>query len=56
MSAHVEKISLRKWRAWCDACQDGENCPRQVDAHIWATSHNRKQHATGAYKGVHYDS
>lgn len=45
MSAHVEKLTARKWRAWCDTCKDGENTSRQVDAHIWASSHNRKEHA-----------
>ena len=45
MSAGVEQVSQRKYLAWCHACQDGLNTSRQVDAHIWASEHNRKEHS-----------
>lgn len=45
MSAGVEKVNQRKWRAWCPDCTDGVNTNRQVDAHIWATAHNQEKHS-----------
>jgi len=47
MSASVERLSPRKYQAWCHTCSDGLNTARQVDAHIWASQHNRENHAKG---------
>lgn len=46
MSASVEKLSQRKYQAWCSECGDGLNVGRQVDAHIWATAHNQERHSS----------
>ena len=45
MSAGVERLSQRKYQAWCPQCGDGLNTSRQVDAHMWASSHNLERHA-----------
>jgi hypothetical protein len=44
MSAGVERISPRKYQAYCDECCDSTNTSRQADAHIWASSHNQQHH------------
>lgn len=44
MTAGVEREGQRKYRAWCERCSDGINTSRQVDAHIWASEHNRTRH------------
>ena len=46
MSALVEKLSQRKWQAYCPVCSDGINTTRQVDAHIWASQHNQAEHSS----------
>jgi hypothetical protein len=46
MSATVHRVSQRKYQAWCDLCKDGVNVIRQVDAHIWASTHNREEHSS----------
>lgn len=46
MSAGVERLSPRKFQAWRFDCKDGINTARQVDAHIWASTHNRKERAS----------
>jgi len=45
MSARVERVSQRKYQAYCPECSDGINTARQVDAHMWASAHNREKHS-----------
>lgn len=44
MSAKVEHVGPRKFRAYCAACDDGINTPSKLKATKWAYSHNLENH------------
>lgn len=48
MSAHVDPVGSRKFRAWCDDHQDGINEDTPQEAARWASNHNERHHKAAA--------
>lgn len=44
MKAEVVPVGASKYRAWCDACQDGVNKNTRYSAERWADAHNARSH------------